>query len=227
MSHSPHFARLANGLSSVVVIAAVVACAYTFGKRITTAEASIGQFPGDTISGLAFPNKADSESGSGQVSSKSDSQRSADESKTPGAEPTAKTNPDKPAASNSDGRVLEAVATVNGGVGFAGSMVPAGDADLMEFDATAYSIQGQTAAGIAAHKGTIAADPRILPLGSVVHIRAGDYSGTYLVLDTGAKIKGRKIDIYMPDRREAISFGRRSVRLKVLGRVHPRHLQPK
>ena len=67
MSHSPHFARFANGLSSAVVIAAVLACAYTFGKRITTAEASIGQFPGDTISGLAFPNKVDSESGSGQV----------------------------------------------------------------------------------------------------------------------------------------------------------------
>jgi 3D (Asp-Asp-Asp) domain-containing protein len=101
------------------------------------------------------------------------------------------------------------------------------DSGLLEFDATAYSVAGYTAAGIVAHKGTIAADPRILPLGSVVHIRAGDYSGTYLVLDTGPRIKGRKIDIFMPDRREAISFGRRSVRLKVLGRVRPSHLQPK
>jgi len=101
------------------------------------------------------------------------------------------------------------------------------DADLLEFDATAYCIPGFTAAGIATRKGTIAADPRILPLGSVVHIRAGEYSGTYMVLDTGARIKGRKIDIYMPNRREAMSFGRRPVRLKILGRVHPRHLQPK
>ena len=105
--------------------------------------------------------------------------------------------------------------------------VPTADADLLEFNATAYCIAGYTAAGIATHRGTIAADPRILPLGSIVHIRAGEYSGTYLVLDTRARIKGRKIDIYMPDRREAISFGCRPVRLKVLGRVHPSHLQPK
>jgi 3D (Asp-Asp-Asp) domain-containing protein len=108
-----------------------------------------------------------------------------------------------------------------------GDRVLASDADLLEFNATAYCLGGPTAAGIAAHRGTIAADPRVLPLGSIVHIRAGEYSGTYLVLDTGARIKGRKIDIYMPDRREAISFGCRPVRLKVLGRVHPRHLQPK
>jgi 3D (Asp-Asp-Asp) domain-containing protein len=101
------------------------------------------------------------------------------------------------------------------------------DESLLEFNATAYCLPGYTAAGIVARKGTIAADPRILPLGSVVHIRAGEYSGTYLVLDTGAKIKGRKIDIYMSDRREAMSFGRRSVRLKIIGKVHPRHLQPK
>jgi 3D (Asp-Asp-Asp) domain-containing protein len=117
-------------------------------------------------------------------------------------------------------------ATTTGDVAL-GDATTGRDADLLEFDATAYSLAGYTAAGIVARKGTIAADPRILPLGSVVHIRAGDYSGTYLVLDTGARIKGRKIDIFMADRREAISFGRRPVRLKVLGRVPPSHLHPK
>jgi len=194
MNPSP-YARFASGLSSAVVIAAVVACGYTAGKRISIVEAFAGQFASDTDteSGQPVPPKVGSEAGSARAAS---------------------------AKSDSD-QVMTgaAIATSNA--------VMVSDAELLEFDATAYSIPGNTAAGIAARKGTIAADPRILPLGSVVHIRAGEYSGTYLVLDTGPRIKGRKIDIYMPNRREAMSFGRRSVRLKVLGRVHPRHLRPR
>jgi 3D (Asp-Asp-Asp) domain-containing protein len=89
----------------------------------------------------------------------------------------------------------------------------------VEFDATAYSLAGPTASGLTARKGMIAADPRILPLGTVVRIRAGNYSGTYCVMDTGGRIRGRKIDIFVPNRREALGFGRRSVRLKILGRA--------
>jgi len=35
-------------------------------------------------------------------------------------------------------------------------------------------------------------------------------------MDTGGKVKGKIIDIYMPDYDEAIQFGRRPVALKVL-----------
>ncbi|HEY6331350.1 MAG TPA: 3D domain-containing protein [Blastocatellia bacterium] len=97
--------------------------------------------------------------------------------------------------------------------------IAAVDRAEVDFDATAYSLTGMTASGFTARKGMIAADPRVLPLGTVVLIRAGSYSGTYCVMDTGGRIRGHKIDIFVPNRREALGFGRRAVRLKVLGRA--------
>jgi 3D (Asp-Asp-Asp) domain-containing protein len=65
-------------------------------------------------------------------------------------------------------------------------------------------------------KGLIAADPRVLPLGSRVKLDAGGYSGEYLVADTGGMIRGKRIDIWIPSSREAMRFGRRKVKLTVL-----------
>jgi 3D (Asp-Asp-Asp) domain-containing protein len=84
------------------------------------------------------------------------------------------------------------------------------------FTATAYSLRGRTATGRGVSKGIIAADPRVLPLGSKVRIEAGNWSGEYLVADTGGKIKGKRIDIWVPSSREAMRFGRRAVKLTVL-----------
>jgi len=82
--------------------------------------------------------------------------------------------------------------------------------------ATAYSLRGRTASGRMVSKGLIAADPRVLPLGSRVKLEAGGYSGEYLVADTGGMIKGKRIDIWIPSSREAMRFGRRKVKLTVL-----------
>lgn len=82
--------------------------------------------------------------------------------------------------------------------------------------ATAYSLRGRTASGLFVSKGLIAADPRILPLGSRVRLEAGPYSGEYLVADTGGLVRGRRIDIWTPSTREAMRFGRRTVKLTVL-----------
>jgi len=84
------------------------------------------------------------------------------------------------------------------------------------YSATAYSLRGRTASGQYVTRGLIAADPRVLPLGTRVKIDAGPWSGEYLVADTGGAIKGRKIDIWTPSAREALSFGRRTVKLTVL-----------
>ncbi len=84
------------------------------------------------------------------------------------------------------------------------------------FLATAYCLKGQTASGVLVRRGIIAADPKVLPLGSVVRLRAGKYSGIYTVMDTGSKIVGRRIDIYMPTRAEAMNFGSRSVTVEVI-----------
>ncbi|MFN2500679.1 MAG: 3D domain-containing protein [Pyrinomonadaceae bacterium] len=81
------------------------------------------------------------------------------------------------------------------------------------FSATAYCLSGKTAMGYGVRRGIIAADPRVLKLGSKVTVTAGNWSGTYLVSDTGGAIKGKKIDIWVPSCSEARKFGRRSVQI--------------
>lgn len=88
------------------------------------------------------------------------------------------------------------------------------------FEATAYCKGEVTAAGIAVQAGMIAADPKVLPLGSIVQIDrvAPRYQGIYSVLDTGPMIQGRKLDVYMWSCNEAQTFGRQKVRVTVLRR---------
>jgi 3D (Asp-Asp-Asp) domain-containing protein len=81
------------------------------------------------------------------------------------------------------------------------------------FSATAYCLKGKTAMGHGVRRGLIAADPRVLRLGSRVYVNAGPWSGTYLVSDTGSRIKGKKIDIWVPGCGEARKFGRRTVQV--------------
>jgi len=92
------------------------------------------------------------------------------------------------------------------------------DSELVDFHATAYCLKGRTASGINTRPGMIAADPSVLPLGTVVHLRAGRYTGIYTVMDTGGRIKGRLVDVYVPTHREAMEFGRQKVKIKVIGR---------
>ena len=95
----------------------------------------------------------------------------------------------------------------------------------VHYIATAYSLRGKTASGRYVSQGIIAADPRVLPLGSRVRLEAGPWSGEYLVADTGGAIRGRKIDIWTPTSREAMRFGRRKVKLTVLS--YPAKRAPK
>ena len=92
------------------------------------------------------------------------------------------------------------------------------ETELVEFHATAYCLKGRTASGISVRPGMLAADPSVLPLGTVVHLRAGRYTGTYTVMDTGGLIKGRRLDVYVPTYKEAVEFGRQRVKIKVIGR---------
>jgi 3D (Asp-Asp-Asp) domain-containing protein len=81
------------------------------------------------------------------------------------------------------------------------------------FSATAYCLQGKTAMGHGVRRGIIAADPRVVKLGSKIVVNAGTWSGTYLVSDTGGAIKGKKLDIWVPSCAEARKFGRRTVQV--------------
>jgi 3D (Asp-Asp-Asp) domain-containing protein len=88
----------------------------------------------------------------------------------------------------------------------------------LAFSATSYCKGFQTAAGVPVQSGIVAADPQVLPVGSVVEIEQlpQKYNGIYTVMDTGPEIKGREIDVYMWSCNEALQFGRRPIRLTVL-----------
>ena len=75
-----------------------------------------------------------------------------------------------------------------------------------------------TSSGVPAQTGIAAADPSLLPVGSVVEIGSLDskYNGIYTVLDTGPSVQGRQVDVYMWSCNEALQFGRRPIRLTVL-----------
>ena len=88
------------------------------------------------------------------------------------------------------------------------------------FTITAYCHHGITKSGVPAQSGVAAADPVYLPMGSVVDVLAAPpekpQAGTYTVLDTGAKVKGRHLDLFTPDCNRAIQFGRQLLRVIVL-----------
>lgn len=100
----------------------------------------------------------------------------------------------------------------------------------VEVEATAYCKGHTTASGVAVKAGIAAGDPDFLPEGSVIKVEGVPerYVGIYTVLDTGPKIQGRKIDLYMWSCVEALAFGRRPVTVSVvrLG-WNPNHIKPR
>lgn len=88
----------------------------------------------------------------------------------------------------------------------------------LRFRATAYCKGTTTASGTAIRTGIAAADPALLPVGSVIQIDSlgQRYNGIYTIMDTGPKVRGRQIDIYMWNCNEALAFGRRTMHLQVL-----------
>ena len=95
----------------------------------------------------------------------------------------------------------------------------------MQFTATAYTIPGKTASGARTRRGICAADPAVLPFGSRIRVEgAGRHSGVYVVKDSGRKIDGREIDLYIADDAAAKRFGKRPVVVEVLGpAIHDSH----
>jgi 3D (Asp-Asp-Asp) domain-containing protein len=88
----------------------------------------------------------------------------------------------------------------------------------LKFTATAYCKGTTTASGVNVRTGIAAADPDLLPVGSVIQVdKLGEkHDGIYTVLDTGPKVHGRHIDIYMWSCNEALALGRRATSVTVL-----------
>ncbi len=131
----------------------------------------------------------------------------------------------------------KALATVMAGLGFvllyeatvidsrsaapesrAGALLGPEPGARMVFEATAYCKGHTTKSGVAVRAGIAAADPGVLPLGSVIQVGGvpDEYKGIYTVLDTGPEVKGREIDLYIWSCYEALAFGRRRVEITVL-----------
>jgi 3D (Asp-Asp-Asp) domain-containing protein len=88
----------------------------------------------------------------------------------------------------------------------------------LRFTATAYCKGTVTASGVNVRRGIVAADPDLLPVGSVIQVdRLGEqFDGIYTVMDTGPKVQGRHIDVYVWSCHEALALGRRPSQIRVL-----------
>lgn len=88
----------------------------------------------------------------------------------------------------------------------------------LRFTATFYCKGTTTASGVNVRNGIAAADPDLLPIGSVIRIdELGEkYDGIYTVMDTGPKVQGRHVDVYLWSCHEALKMGRRPMKLTVL-----------
>jgi 3D (Asp-Asp-Asp) domain-containing protein len=88
----------------------------------------------------------------------------------------------------------------------------------LAFKATAYCKGQTTASGVGVRSGVAAADPTLLPVGSVIRIDTPDerYDGIWTVMDTGPAVQGRIIDLYMWSCHDALKFGRRAVNVNVM-----------
>lgn len=60
---------------------------------------------------------------------------------------------------------------------------------------------------------TIAVDPKVIPLGSIVFIQGFGY---FIAEDTGGAIKGNVIDVYVDNHQEALKLGRKTALVYVL-----------
>ncbi|WP_431026782.1 3D domain-containing protein [Lysinibacillus sp. LZ02] len=85
------------------------------------------------------------------------------------------------------------------------------------FTASCRGCSGVTSTGINLKKNpdakVIAVDPKVIPLGTKVWVEG---YGEAVAGDTGGAIKGNKIDVFMPTKDKAYSWGRRTVTVKIL-----------
>ena len=88
--------------------------------------------------------------------------------------------------------------------------------------ATAYTAScegcsGTTATGVDLNANpdakVIAVDPSVIPLGSKVYVEG---YGVATAADTGGAIKGNRIDVFIPSEQDAINWGKKQVKVKIL-----------
>ena len=85
------------------------------------------------------------------------------------------------------------------------------------YTASCANCSGITATGINLkanpNQKVISVDPNVIPLGSRVWVEG---YGEAIAGDTGGAVKGNKIDIFIPSKQEALNWGRKTVKVKIL-----------
>lgn len=71
---------------------------------------------------------------------------------------------------------------------------------------------GITADGSKARKGTLAADTRLYPFGTIMFVPGYGWGEVH---DTGAAIKGNRLDLFFSSHKKALEWGRRRVKVTV------------
>jgi len=104
------------------------------------------------------------------------------------------------------------VASLLGAGGSALGQPEALQAYRVKVDAVAYSLPGSTALGVPVRKGVVAVDPKLIPLGTKLHVPG---YGPGLAADVGYAIKGRIIDLWFPTLEKAQAWGRRTVTITI------------
>lgn len=83
---------------------------------------------------------------------------------------------------------------------------------ILQVIATAYCLMGTTASGTQVAPGTIAVDPRLIPMHSIIHVPV---YGRGRALDTGSAIKGSRIDVWMNSCSAARQWGVKRLTIRV------------
>jgi 3D (Asp-Asp-Asp) domain-containing protein len=71
---------------------------------------------------------------------------------------------------------------------------------------------GITADGSKAKNGTIAADTRRYPFGTIMHVPGYGWGEVH---DKGSAIKGNRLDLFFASHKKALEWGRRTVKVRV------------
>ncbi len=79
---------------------------------------------------------------------------------------------------------------------------------LGSFSVTCYALEGSTASGEPVHEGGVAVDRRVIPFGTRIYI---ENVGWRVANDTGASVRGNRLDIWLPSHDACIGFGRQTL----------------
>ena len=100
---------------------------------------------------------------------------------------------------------------------------PARPGEKIRVEITYYCLQGTTRTDSQVREGIVAADPRVFPLRRHVELTRGGRSlGRFLIADTGSRIKGRALDVWVPSCAEARRRGRHHATAVLLTRAESR-----